>query len=97
MILCSQHVRLTDDHCVGIHPDKVVRVDREQLLLPTLPKEGQRLLLTPLPAILSEALARFRLWDKGVRFGAPAALVRDRNVDVVGSAVGHPDHLLSLL
>ena len=39
--LCGQHVRLTDDHYVGIDPDKVARADRDQLLLPTIPKDGQ--------------------------------------------------------
>ena len=59
------HGRLTDDHSVGVHPDKVVLLDRDRLLLPTLPINSHRLLTVPPPVVLSTTLNLLGLGHDG--------------------------------
>ena len=86
------HGRLTDDHGVGVHPDKVILLDRDRLLLPTLPINSHRLLTVPPPVVLSTTLNLLGLGHDGECVGTPTGLVRDGNADVAATTIGHPDH-----
>lgn len=89
---CNEHIRLTDDHRIVIYPNKVARADRERLLLPAFPKDGQGLLPTSPPEIVSKIFFLYRLRGNRTCCRSPASVVRNGNMDGMDSTVGHPDH-----
>lgn len=84
---------MTDNYGIGVHPVKVVRIDRGHLLLPTLTSHGHHLLTVPPPNVLSRTLDFLGLRGDGDLPAAATRSVRDGHADVVGETVGYLDHV----